>query len=377
MTNFPCVMKRLLLLFALAAVLLCSCNNKQDNNTAKDGLSLVKEDYAALVAKYPEAKGYFVEAQFTLNTDIDGATTPKPVSLTTICYRYVSGQSHLYRLEHDLVSGKSSATELLADAPWVGDRTIDENGFNAIGISVETAIGNAKSKAAGSDGIKTRFITLRHPLYGGQDSHGQPTFWENPQYVVGGTKSRNEHVFVDAVNGKVTIKTDYQEGSAGSTEALFSDFARILETYDTNRKLGFELNLYERMYKVEYTLNTPVNGNYYEYIYPTQTTYCFYAPSSIVSSGRNLDIRAGRDISVEESTLVYNETTLNSPLSVRCLDADTMDALISVEDAIYQLVEVQKKDSDASSVVLEWPQGAQKPVYNFVGTETISIAATK
>lgn len=327
----------------------------------------VMEDYQTLADNFPNAKDHFVEARFVLNDIISetDADDLKAESITTYCYAWLEGYSEIDVLERDFITGETRMYQYFADSPWVGDKFIPESEMKTLRFSLEDALLNAKNdaEAAASDGLNTRYVTLRKPLW---------PVWENPQYVVGGAASRGSHVFVDALDGSVTVLAGGSQGGEGTTlEYLIEDQNIIRDMYWMDEILGFELEIRDCFREVHYVLNKPMNAGQAAEISVIEATYVYYVPPRDNVTDTYL-IRGTRDLTKGFASNIETtaEITTDPWTGGECIVPDDTDAIISLEDAIYIVKLGNVKDPDTADVTLSKPVGSPNPLYIFRGEET-------
>ena len=141
------------MLMICGALMAFSCH-KEEPLKEKTYYDYLMEDYRALVAAYPEAKDNFIESL-------------KAESVEIICYTYLQGMSEIFIFERNFETGDTQMEHYSVDIPWTGDMKIPESDMKELKFSLEDAIDNARKDpdAAASDGLDTRFITLRKPLW--------------------------------------------------------------------------------------------------------------------------------------------------------------------------------------------------------------------
>lgn len=354
--------------FSLAILGLFAAASCKDIIPEEDGeksiLDIVKDDYKAIVAKYPEAKDHLVEARFTLDNDI--AEVPASAlnvdDMLTICYFYNEpmGHSDIFVNDHDLKTGESEVYHYTSDSPWLGDKMIGEETLQKLSVSLEKALENAKKEAGSGDGLNTRFVTLRWPLW---------PVWENPQYVVGGSASRSDHVFVDSVTGKVSIEEGYiPEGS--SVYFYINDLSEIDDTYDANQRLGFQLDVKWSLVEVQYELNSAMNESTMSELEPETATYVYYVPEGDGHPAYN--IRVKRKSFKIGTDLEYFDEVATTPWTGGDY-IDLWDNPVGVEEAMNTVKFGNVKDTDTNLVTLCSPKGSNQLVYIFKGNKVPSV----
>lgn len=328
-------------------------------------LDIVKDDYKAIVAKYPAAKDHLVEARFTLDNNIADvpASELNLETLLTICYLFndQKGYSDIFVNEHDFTTGESEVYNYTADSPWLGDKMIDEATLKKLSVSLEKALENAKKEAGSGDGLNTKYVTLRWPLW---------PVWDNPQYVVGGTSGRSDHVFVDAATGKVSIEAGYiPEGS--SLYFMTYDLSEIADTYDGNARLGFQMDVKWSLVEIQYELSSAVNASTVADLEPEAATYIYYVAADEEHPAYN--IRVKRNSFRMDTGLDFYEEVATTPWTggdYIGLDWD----LVGVEDAIPAVKFGNVTDTDTNLVTLYVSKGSGAPVYLFKGDKVPSVA---
>ena len=333
----------------------------------KTGLDLVIDDYRTLAANFPKAKNLFVEARFVLNETISGteAADLKAESVAIYCYAWAQGYSEIDVLERNFITGEVFMYQYFADSPWLGDMFIPEAELRSLRFSLEDAILNAKNdpEAAGSDGLDTRYVTLRKPVW---------PVWDNPQYVIGGSASRNSHVFVDALDGTVKVLEGGSDGGGSSLAYLGEDLNIIRDIYWMDEPLGFPLEVRGFFTEAHYVLNKAMNELQASDLFPETVTYVFYVPADDEVPDNYL-VRGMRDLTKGFSVPI--ETTAEIATGPWTgggyFTPYELDDLISVEDAIYIVKLGNVKDPDTADVTLCRPDG--QPVYVFRGESTPTI----
>ena len=335
----------------------------------KTYLDYVLEDYRTLVANFPNAENHFVEARYVLNDII--ADTPaeelEAESSTVICYCWLQGYSEIDVLERNFETGETRAYQYFADSPWLGDMHISEAELNSLQFSLDEAILRAKNdeEASSGDGLDTRNVTLRKPIW---------PVWDNPQYVVGGTASRLNHVFVDALNGTVSIKEGSAGGSGSSVDYLIEDYNIIRDMYWIDQILGFQLEIRGFITEARYVLNKPMNACQSSDLYAKEVTYVFRVPAG-EESPANYEIRGTRDLTKGFASQIETEAeTVPEPWPATFyLVPEEIDELISLEDAIYTVKLGHVTDPDTAEVTLCKPDATSNPRYVFRGKETPTV----
>lgn len=339
----------------------------------KTSLDYVWEDYKTLAANFPNAKNHFVEARFVLN-DIIAETEAdklKAESVTTYCYAWLGSMSEICVFEHNLNNGETQMYQYFADSPWLGDKFIPESEMRTLRFSVEDALIKAKNDpdASEGDGLDTRYVTLRKPLW---------PVWENPQYVVGGAASRGSHVFVDALNGKVSTLAGGSSGGGSSLEYLIEDLNIIRDMYWMDEILGFPLEIRECFKEARYALNKPMNAGQIAEIFAKEVTYVYYVPAqedvtdNYLIEGKR-DLLRGFASQIETTAKVVTDPWTGGER----LTPDDTDAIISVEDAIYIVKLGNVDDPDTGDITLCKPAGSPNPLYIFRGVDipTVTVDA--
>lgn len=350
----------------------CNDNDSIDPDTTPTALDIVMNEYKALVAEFPEAKDYFVEARFTLNKEIADAPAEdiKAESVEIWCYFWnaQAGCSELFVLERDLIDGERQTYHFTSDSPFTGDKQIPESEMKSLDVSLEKALKLAQDKVAAekpeSDGLRTSYVTLRKPLY---------PFWENPQYVVGGKASRRDHVFIDALNGDVTIE-ESQLPQGDAMAVIIDDFNVITDEYGgQGERMGYPLEVNWRLMAVEFELNDALDAALLSDLEPMKITYHFYVPaeeghpSILIKVVRN-SLQLGTGLEYSEETDVPNPWPTN-----QYLDPGYTDRLISLEDAIAAVKLGPVSDTDTPTVTICQPQGFKRAAYQFLGKKTLTV----
>lgn len=360
-------MKRTVL-FSLAILGLFAAASCKDiipeEGDGKSILDIVKDDYNAIVAKYPAAKDHLVEARFTLDNNIADvpATDLNLETLMTICYVFndQKGYSDIFVNEHNFKTGESELSNYTADSPWLGDKMINEETLKKLSVTLEDALDKAKKEAGSGDGLNTRFVTLRWPLW---------PVWDNPQYVVGGSASRSDHVFVDSVTGKVSIEEGYvPEGS--SQYFYIYDLSEIADTYDGKQRLGFQLDVKWSLVEVQYELSSAVNASKVSDLEPEKATYIYYVAADDNHPAYN--IRAKRNSFKVDTDLEFFDEVATTPWTGGDYIDFTQDYL-GVEDVIPVVKFGNVTDTDTNLITLCVPKGSDAPVYIFKGNKVPSV----
>ena len=328
-------------------------------------------DYSALVAAYPEAKNNFVEARYTMNERISESTPEslKVESVEIYCYTYLEGMSEIFVMERNFETGESQMDHYSVETPWTGDMKIPESEMMSFRYSLEDAIRRARRdpEAAASDGLDTRYVTLRKPLW---------PVWENPQYVIGGSSGRKFHIFVDAKTGTVkSLESPIEEGSA--LAYLFNDYSYIIDVYGNQEIMGYRIELGQCFVEAQYVLNAPLNSLQASTLFPKEVTYYFYGPK-LSKDGKDVLVKGWRDLT--EKTVNPPGTSmeeLSSPWTGdRFIDPVTLGDVIDIEDAIYNVKIASVTDPDTKLVNLRWPDVSpafEHPQYEFVGDKTKTV----
>lgn len=336
----------------------------------KTELGIVWEDYNALVAEFPEAKNYFVEARFTLDKMI-AETDPENIKASEVeiwCYYWSEqyGQSEIFVLTHDLNTNEKEAVHYSADSPFTGDMHIDEEEMKSMKISLEEAIKLAKAKAAqleDTDGLNTRNITLRKPLY---------PFWEHPQYVVGGSAARTHHFFVDAVNGAVDVREgEVPEGSAMAL--LMDDFNVIADEYFGKERMGYQLDVKWNLAKIEFELNAAVNAEQLASLEPVKITYTYHLPAA--EDHPSMLITVVRNSLKYDAELEYTEE-LDVPdtwTEGEHFGPTYLEEIIALDDALAAVKLGPVTDTDTPFVTFFKPNDQEHYVFRFKGENTPSV----
>ena len=337
----------------------------------KTCLDYVMDDYRTLAANFPNAKDHFVEARFVLN-DIISETEAgdlKAESVATYCYTWVMDHSEIFVLERDFNTGETQMYQYFADSPWLGDMLVPEAEMKALQFSLEDAILNAKNDpdAVASDGLDTRYVTLRKPLW---------PVWDNPQYVIGGSASRSSHVFVDALLGTVSVLEGGGDSGGSSLAFLVEDLSIIRDIYWMDQPLGFPLEVQGFFTEAHYVLNKAMNELQAAELFPKTATYVFYVPADgevpdnyLVRGTR--DLLKGFDTPIETTA----EATGGPWTGGGYITPFELDDIIALEDAIYIVKLGNVDDPDTADVTLCKPDG--KPVYVFrsEGTPSVTVDA--
>lgn len=358
------------LLVFCGALLAVSCQ-KEDSVPEMSYYDYLIADYNALVAAYPEAKNNFVEARYTLGERISDSApgSLKVESVEVYCYTYLQGMSEIFVLERDFETGETQMDHYSVETPWTGDMKISESEMMSLKYSLEEAINAARRdpEASASDGLETRYVTLRKPLW---------PVWENPQYVIGGSSGRKFHIFVDAKTGAVkSLESPIEEGSA--LAYLFNDFSYIIDVYGNQEIMGYRIELGEYFVEAQYVLNAPLNSLQASTLFPKEVTYYFYGPK-LSKDGKDVLVKGWRDLT--EKTVNPPGTSmdeLSSPWTGdKFIDPVTLGNVIDIEDAIYNVKISSVTDPDTKQVNLRWPDvnpGFEHPQYEFVGEKTKTV----
>lgn len=192
-------------LFCCGAMIMTSCNDDDDAAPEKEDavsyLDRLKADYEMVTARFPDAAGHFVEAQYVLNGKISD-TDAKDLKVAEVTYVYNLGwdedlrESMIIYHERDFEEGSTPMIFMYnSHTPWMGDKWI--TGFDGF-ISLEEAIEAVRNSEYGAP--ETAYVTLRYPVI--EFDRG------NALYVFGGSPDRTEHYFVDAVKGDVIVIED-------------------------------------------------------------------------------------------------------------------------------------------------------------------------
>ena len=361
-------MKRIVykIMAVLALTFAVSCTKDIIPDKAKTYLDYVIEDYEALVKEFPDAKDHFVEARFVLDNTIAESKPEdlKAKTLTTICYLWQAsgGYSDIFICERDFATGMRHTDNYQSDSPWLGDMQISESVLKGFTVSLEDAIKAAKKEASEGDGLGTAAVTLRKPLY---------PFWPNAQYVFGGSASRHDHVFVDAVTGKVSIEEAViPEGSASMF--LSEDFSVIADEYDAGQHLGYQLDVKRCLVEVDYELNDKTSDSKLDDLAPVKATYIFYVPAQ--DGHPSYLIKAVRNSFRLDAGLEYSEET-NVPewTAGRRIDLDFLDNFIGFEEALAAVKLGNVEDPDTAQVKYYHPAGYENPVLQFKGDKVPDV----
>ena len=358
------------MLMICGALMAFSCH-KEEPLKEKTYYDYLMEDYRALVAAYPEAKDNFIEARYTLNGVIS-ETAPeslKAESVEIICYTYLQGMSEIFIFERNFETGDTQMEHYSVDIPWTGDMKIPESDMKELKFSLEDAIDNARKDpdAAASDGLDTRFITLRKPLW---------PVWDNPQYVIGGSSGRKFHVFVDAKVGTVkALETPVEEGT--TLFFLFNDYSYMLDQFGNNEIMGYRIELGNYFVEAQYVLNAPMNSLQASLLFPKEVTYLFYGPK-LSKDGKDVLAKGWRDITAGSGVLLdMSMDELSSPWTGdRFIDPVALGDVITIEDAIYEVKKSSFTDPDTKFVTLRWPDvspALEHPQYVFTGEKTKTV----
>lgn len=349
-----------------------SCDDSDGSDATPTALDIVMNEYKALVDEFPEAKDHFIEARFTLDKEIASASADdiKAESVEIWCYFWNAqqGYSELFVLDRDLITGEKQTYHFLADSPYTGDKQIPESEMKTLSISLEKALKLAQEKVASdkpnSDGLLTSYVTLRKPLY---------PFWTNPQYVVGGKATRRDHVFIDAVDGTVTIdESALPEGDAMSL--ITDDFNTIVDEYGGfHQRMGYTLEVNWKLVSVEFELNNALDAAQVSDLEPVKITYNFYVPATdehpsvLIKAVRN-SLQLGTELEYSEETDVPNPWPNN-----QYLHPAYTDRLISLEEAITAVKISPVTDTDTPIVSICQPQGFERAAYEFLGDKALTV----
>ncbi|MBO4230127.1 MAG: hypothetical protein J5886_00455 [Bacteroidales bacterium] len=366
-------MKRILylLLAVCCALIAASCHKESAPVVTEPTIfDIMVEDYQALVKAFPLAKDNFVEARFVLNNEISTASAGslKAESMEVICYTWIEGFSEIFVLDHDLTTGKTEMNHYSVDTPWTGDMKIPESEMQGLKVSLEEAIERAKKdpEAAAGDGLDTRYVTFRKPLW---------PVWPNPQYVIGGSAGRKNHVFVDSKTGDVvSLEAPVEEGTAKAF--ISEDYNMMIDQFGNFEIMGYKIEIHEHWVEAQYILNAPVNSRQASELFPKEVTYLFYAPGAS-KDGKDVMARGWRDFTAGPmAKLDMSMEELSSPWTVdKYIVSDIIDDLIGVDDAIYNLKISPVTDTDTPNVTLRWPAipALEHPQYVFIGEKTKSV----
>ena len=367
-------MKRILCLslaICLALIAVSCHKDKHPPVKVPTSFDVMMEDYKALVKAFPEAKNNFVEARFVLNNEISttSAENITPESLEVICYTWIEGFSELFILDHDFTTGKTEMNHYSVDTPWTGDMKIPESELQGLQITLEEAIKRAQKdpEAAAGDGLNTRYVTLRKPLW---------PVWPNPQYVIGGSAGRKNHVFVDSKSGDVvSLEAPVEEGTAKAF--LSDDYNMMIDQFSNFEIMGYRIEIHECWVEAQYTLNAPVNSRQASELFPKEVTYLYYAPKAS-KDGKDILAKGWRDFTAGAmAKLDMSMEVLSSPWTGdNYITSDIIDDLIGVDDAIYNLKISPVTDTDTPNVTLRWPVATpalEHPQYVFIGDKTQNV----
>ena len=303
------------MLAVCCALIAASCHKESAPVVTEPTIfDIMVEDYQALVKAFPLAKDNFVEARFVLNNEISAASAAslKTESMEVICYTWIEGFSEIFVLDHDLTTGKTEMNHYSVDTPWTGDMKIPESEMQGLKVSLEEAIERAKKdpEAAAGDGLDTRYVTFRTPLWPG---------WPNPQYVIGGSAGRKNHVFVDSKTGDVvSLEAPVEEGTAKAF--ISEDYNMMIDQFGNFEIMGYKIEIHEHWVEAQYILNAPVNSRQASELFPKEVTYLFYAPGAS-KDGKDVMARGWRDftagpmakldMSMEELRIVRHSRWMN------------------------------------------------------------------
>lgn len=183
-------MKRTFLLLLAGCLLMApSCKKDDSDKDTKDSLYYLKEDYKKVVKEYPEADGFFIEAEYELSGKVSETDLKdlKPVKVTYF-FQWVGKDdvARLATMERDFQTGKVSDIYLeTVSSPWEDTKLGNFDGL----ISLEKALEKLK---ATSYNPATAFVTLRKPVI----------YKTTVRYMFG------EKVYVDAATGEVFGPTE-------------------------------------------------------------------------------------------------------------------------------------------------------------------------
>ena len=368
--NFVSIMKKIVFYcLAIAGLLLAaSCKDIIPEDQAKKNLlDIVTDDYNAIIAKYPEAKDHLVEARFTLSDNIADvpADQIKAESLTTICYFFdmEKGCSQIFVNEHDLTTGESQVINYISDSPWTGDKMITEETLKTLAVSLEEALASAKKEAGSGDGLDTKYVTLRWPLW---------PVWENPQYVVGGSASRSEHVFVDAKTGMVSIEAGtVPEGSAWGF--LINDTSEIADMYDGQQKLGFQMDVKWSLAEVRYELDAALNAEQVSDLEPVKATYVYYVAANDEHAAYNIVVTRN-SFKIGTDLEYFDEVATTPWTGGDYLDVMNMEDYVDLTEAIFAVKLGNVTDTDTKYVTLCHLKGTDNHYYIFKGDKVPSVS---
>lgn len=178
-------MKRTFLLLLAGCLLMTpSCKKDDPEKDTKDSIYYLKEDYKKVVKEYPEADGFFIEADYELSGKVSETDLKdlKPVK-ATYYFQWV-GKDDVARLavmERDFLTGEVSDIYLEeVSSPWEDTKLGNFDGL----ISLEEALEKLK---ASSYNPATAIVTLREPVI----------YKTTVRYMFG------DKVYVDATTGEV------------------------------------------------------------------------------------------------------------------------------------------------------------------------------
>lgn len=104
-----------------------------------------------------------------LNGDISKSSPDeiKPDFSSLYCYYYDMGLSHIYIADRDFTTGETETNYYESESPWMGDKQLGIDEMKKIKIPVEQAVKLALNDpdAKASDGLDTKYVTLRWPLW--------------------------------------------------------------------------------------------------------------------------------------------------------------------------------------------------------------------
>ena len=184
------MMKRTFLLLLAGCLLMApSCKKDDSDKDTKDSLYYLKEDYMKVVKEYPEADGFFIEAEYELSGKVSETDLKdlKPVKVKYL-FQWVGKDdvAWLAKMERDFQTGKVSDIYLeKVSSPWEDTKLGNFDGL----ISLEKALEKLK---ATSYNPATAFVTLRKPVI----------YKTTVRYMFG------EKVYVDATTGEVFGPTE-------------------------------------------------------------------------------------------------------------------------------------------------------------------------
>ena len=203
------------MLWVLAAILICgigmlsSCNKFDQSQDNKNSMDYLREDYAAVVAAYPEFEGRFVEARYELNGLLSetNADLLKPVTVDCYFYRVcLEGEAvtgyEVVELLRNFETGEREMEKYELEMPWWGDQFITSLDNY---ISLEKAIGCAY--AANCIKPASKYVVFRNPV------HLTPAH-EDCMYIFGDGEE-DGLLYIDAVTGRVIATPDENLTTAG------------------------------------------------------------------------------------------------------------------------------------------------------------------